>query len=70
MDEEADEEDNNTLKVSKVENLPSTDQEIVTFVVMLKGAPEVILSRCNKTSINNELKEITDDFRSDCMVLF
>lgn len=70
MDEEADEEDNNTLKVSKVENLPSTDQDLVTFVVMLKGAPEVILSRCNKTSINNELKEITDDFRSDCMVLF
>lgn len=63
---------NNILKVSNsadgIEIIDSDD--IATFVVMMKGAPEVILSRCSTTSINGELTEIRENFRSDCMVKF
>jgi sodium/potassium-transporting ATPase subunit alpha len=38
------------------------------FIVMMKGAPEVILSRCSKVSMSDELCDLTDEFRHDCQV--
>ena len=33
---------------------------------MMKGAPEVILAQCNKYSLNDEIADITDEFKESC----
>uniref|UniRef100_A0AC34FHL2 Cation-transporting P-type ATPase C-terminal domain-containing protein n=1 Tax=Panagrolaimus sp. ES5 TaxID=591445 RepID=A0AC34FHL2_9BILA len=35
-------------------------------VVMMKGAPEVILSKCSHYLVNNELKVVDDEFLEEC----
>lgn len=39
------------------------------FAIMIKGAPEVVLHKCQYIQINEELLEINDDLISDCQVL-
>ncbi|KAI1731463.1 e1-E2 ATPase domain-containing protein [Ditylenchus destructor] len=50
------------------ENLKAVQQSSApaTFVVMMKGAPEVILSRCNKMAVNDELVDISEDLHAEC----
>ncbi|KAH7706604.1 Protein CATP-1 b [Aphelenchoides avenae] len=47
-------------------SLPEADAYTATYVVMMKGAPETILSLCEHVAINDEIKEITDEDRQDC----
>lgn len=35
---------------------------------MMKGAPEMILSRCSHVSIDGQIKEIDESFRLQCQV--
>ncbi|KAH7698956.1 Protein CATP-1 a, partial [Aphelenchoides avenae] len=49
--------------------LTSGDDE-VAHVVLMKGAPEVILSRCSRVVIDNELVDINDEFRDYCQKLW
>ncbi|CAD5209750.1 unnamed protein product [Bursaphelenchus xylophilus] len=46
--------------------MEEADQSNWIYITMMKGAPEVILSRSTYTLIDNELVEITDDFRQRC----
>ncbi|KAI6243465.1 Cation-ATPase-N domain-containing protein [Aphelenchoides fujianensis] len=60
------------LATNQVTGLPPVGEEEPkdtkqwTYVVMMKGAPEVILNRCTQVMINGELREIDDDFRRHC----
>uniref|UniRef100_A0A914HDA1 Cation-transporting P-type ATPase N-terminal domain-containing protein n=1 Tax=Globodera rostochiensis TaxID=31243 RepID=A0A914HDA1_GLORO len=38
------------------------------FVVMIKGAPEVILSRCSEVAMADGLQLITEEFRNECQI--
>uniref|UniRef100_A0A9J2PU20 Cation-transporting P-type ATPase N-terminal domain-containing protein n=1 Tax=Ascaris lumbricoides TaxID=6252 RepID=A0A9J2PU20_ASCLU len=38
------------------------------FAIMIKGAPEVVLHKCQYIQINEELLEINDDLISDCQL--
>lgn len=38
------------------------------YIVMMKGAAEVILSRCNKVAIHDKIVDINDEFRAECQV--
>ncbi|TKR92452.1 hypothetical protein L596_007100 [Steinernema carpocapsae] len=44
---------------------PPGDNEF-QYLIMMKGAPEEILSLCNRMIINDEIQEITDEFKEDC----
>lgn len=44
------------------------DDQSADYIVMMKGAAEVILSRCNKVTIEDEIVDITDEFRAECQV--
>uniref|UniRef100_A0AC34QCL7 Cation-transporting P-type ATPase N-terminal domain-containing protein n=1 Tax=Panagrolaimus sp. JU765 TaxID=591449 RepID=A0AC34QCL7_9BILA len=46
--------------------LPELEKDDVINLVMMKGAPEVILSQCKRYAFNDELLEITDEFRESC----
>ena len=49
--------------------LPEPDADTATYVVMMKGAPETILSLCEHVAINDQVEEITDEYRQDCQVM-
>lgn len=43
---------------------PKKDEDV--YIVMMKGAPEVILAKCHKYSFSDEIHGITDKFRDSC----
>ena len=49
---------------------PNFIQEESRFVVFMKGAPEVILSKCSHVRYDREMVEIDDQFREECQVSF
>ncbi|KAF7630783.1 Cation_ATPase_N domain-containing protein [Meloidogyne graminicola] len=44
----------------------SPQNALANFSVMIKGAPEVILSLCSDVLMTNELKQIDEQFLNDC----
>lgn len=48
--------------------LPEPDGDTATYVVMMKGAPETILSLCEHMAVNGGVNEITDEDRQECQV--
>ncbi|KAI1704631.1 e1-E2 ATPase domain-containing protein [Ditylenchus destructor] len=42
------------------------EEEYTMNVVMMKGAPETILARCNKVLIRGQLVDIGNEFKEDC----
>ncbi|KAK6027834.1 e1-E2 ATPase, partial [Ostertagia ostertagi] len=52
--------------VQPVENLPEPAQNEARYVVMMKGAPEVILGKCKKARVNKDVVDIDDNFRQEC----
>lgn len=46
--------------------LPKLEQDECMHLVMMKGAPEVILSQCKRYALYDELHEITDEFKESC----
>ncbi|KAE9552572.1 hypothetical protein FO519_004229 [Halicephalobus sp. NKZ332] len=48
------------------QELPDLEQNECMYLVMMKGAPEVILSQCKRYAFNDELHEITEEFRESC----
>jgi magnesium-transporting ATPase (P-type) len=50
-------------------SLPEPAADSATYVVMMKGAPETILALCEHVAINDEVKEITDEYREECQVI-
>lgn len=64
-----------TLSVNNNENLMKdqqkqlkNDNKLTEYIVMMKGAAEVILNRCNKVAIQDEIIDINDEFRAECQV--
>ncbi|VDO20454.1 unnamed protein product [Haemonchus placei] len=54
--------------VQPVENLAEPSQTECRYVVMMKGAPEVILGKCKKARVGKDLVEIDDNFRQECQM--
>nr|CDJ92560.1 ATPase and Haloacid dehalogenase hydrolase domain containing protein [Haemonchus contortus] len=54
--------------VQPVENLPEPSQTECRYVVMMKGAPEVILGKCKKARVGKDLVDIDDNFRQECQM--
>uniref|UniRef100_A0A0N5BFV9 Cation_ATPase_N domain-containing protein n=1 Tax=Strongyloides papillosus TaxID=174720 RepID=A0A0N5BFV9_STREA len=46
------------------------DNNLDTFVVFMKGAPEEVLSRCCKVKINEEEQDLTEEFKLDCKTAY
>uniref|UniRef100_A0AAF5CYY2 Cation-transporting P-type ATPase N-terminal domain-containing protein n=1 Tax=Strongyloides stercoralis TaxID=6248 RepID=A0AAF5CYY2_STRER len=46
------------------------NDKLDTFVVFMKGAPEEVLSRCNKVKIGEEEQDLTDEFKLDCKTAY
>ena len=53
-----------------MEILDELDETKVMNIVMMKGAPEVILAKCSHYLMNDELRVIDDEFRNECQVGF
>nr|CAD2201092.1 unnamed protein product [Meloidogyne enterolobii] len=51
---------------NKSQHSPPSQSAETDFSVMIKGAPEVILSLCSDVLMANELKPIDEQFRHDC----
>uniref|UniRef100_A0A914PTG2 Cation-transporting P-type ATPase N-terminal domain-containing protein n=1 Tax=Panagrolaimus davidi TaxID=227884 RepID=A0A914PTG2_9BILA len=51
-----------------LELLEGLETDKVINVVMMKGAPEEILTKCSHYVLHDELKEIDEDFRNECKV--
>uniref|UniRef100_A0A915CYV1 Cation-transporting P-type ATPase N-terminal domain-containing protein n=1 Tax=Ditylenchus dipsaci TaxID=166011 RepID=A0A915CYV1_9BILA len=56
----------NTTAVTTPPSSPTVKQPMAEFVVMMKGAPEVILSKCSQVCINGEVTDMTDEFKAEC----
>ncbi|KAK6728021.1 hypothetical protein RB195_005589 [Necator americanus] len=48
------------------ENLPELREKEARYVVMMKGAPEVILGKCKKARVQKDIVDVDDKFRQDC----
>uniref|UniRef100_A0AC34GR78 Cation-transporting P-type ATPase C-terminal domain-containing protein n=2 Tax=Panagrolaimus sp. ES5 TaxID=591445 RepID=A0AC34GR78_9BILA len=46
--------------------LPECAEDESVHLVMMKGAPEVILGQCTKFAFNDEICDITEEFRQSC----
>ncbi|CAI4221688.1 unnamed protein product [Auanema sp. JU1783] len=49
-------------------DLPPLEKDECRYVVMIKGAPEVIFNRCDRYRANSVVKEIDGDFKQECQV--
>lgn len=56
------------VDVEPVENMPKPSKDEARYVVMIKGAPEVILSSCKLARANNEVVDIDEEFRQECQM--
>ncbi|EPB70237.1 e1-E2 ATPase [Ancylostoma ceylanicum] len=50
------------------EDLPEPEQKEARYVVMMKGAPEVILGKCKKARVNKDIVDVDEKFRQECQV--
>ncbi|VDM81559.1 unnamed protein product [Strongylus vulgaris] len=48
------------------EDLPEPEEKETRYVVMVKGAPEVILGMCKRARIQKEIVAVDEKFRQDC----
>ena len=48
----------------------STDEQLVPFIVMLKGAPEIVLQQCSTIKINGEQVKLDTETINDCQVSY
>ncbi|KAL3088641.1 hypothetical protein niasHT_023259 [Heterodera trifolii] len=55
-------------RAAKKETTDTATEESGEFVVMIKGAPEVILSRCSEVAMADGLRPITEEFRKECQI--
>ncbi|CEF64707.1 Cation-transporting P-type ATPase family and Cation-transporting P-type ATPase, N-terminal domain and Cation-transporting P-type ATPase, C-terminal domain and P-type ATPase, A domain and HAD-like domain and P-type ATPase, transmembrane domain and P-type ATPase, cytoplasmic domain N-containing protein [Strongyloides ratti] len=46
------------------------DNKLDAYVVFMKGAPEEVLSRCNKVKIGDEEQDLTEEFKLDCKTAY
>uniref|UniRef100_A0A7E4V984 Cation_ATPase_N domain-containing protein n=1 Tax=Panagrellus redivivus TaxID=6233 RepID=A0A7E4V984_PANRE len=51
---------------SDAKELPAPKDDESMHLVMMKGAPEVILSKCTRYAFNDELIDINDEFKASC----
>ncbi|KAJ1371761.1 ATPase Na K transporting alpha [Parelaphostrongylus tenuis] len=54
------------VDVVPVKNIPQPSKDEARYVVMIKGAPEVILGSCKLARANSEVVDIDDKFRQEC----
>ncbi|VDL64763.1 unnamed protein product [Nippostrongylus brasiliensis] len=54
--------------IQPVEDVPEPERTEVRYVVMMKGAPEVILGKCKKARFNNDIVDIDDTFKQECQM--
>ncbi|WKX90672.1 hypothetical protein Q1695_009484 [Nippostrongylus brasiliensis] len=54
--------------IQPVEDVPEPERTEARYVVMMKGAPEVILGKCKKARFNNDIVDIDDTFKQECQM--
>ncbi|KJH51109.1 hypothetical protein DICVIV_02776 [Dictyocaulus viviparus] len=56
------------VDVQPVEDIPEPSKNEARYVVMIKGAPEVILSNCKRARANDKVVDIDEKFRQECQM--
>lgn len=57
-----------TPQSADAQDLPECGEDESVHLVMMKGAPEVILGQCTKFAFNDEICDITEEFKESCQV--